>query len=529
MDIVSLSRLQFGITAMYHFIFIPLTLGLSILLVIMEVVYVTTGRTVWRDMVKFWGVLFGINFVMGVATGLTMEFQFGTNWAYYAHYVGDIFGAPLAIEGMMAFFLEATFVGLFFFGWDRLSKLQHLIVTGLVALGTNLSALWILIANGWMQNPVGARFDMATMSMQVTNFTAVLMNPTAQDKFVHTVAAGYVVGSMFMLSISAMYLLMGKHRAVALRSMTVAASFGLAASLAVVTLGDTSGDTLVHTQPMKMAAIEGMWTTEPAPAAFNAIGFPDQANHVTHDAIKIPFALGLIATHSIDQTVPGIIPLVQQNRARIESGVLAYGAMEQLRDQPGNPAALAMFQAHEADLGYGLLLKSIDANVTDATPAQITAAAWSTVPPVAAVFWSFRLMVGLGFYFIVLFAFLFYRASTRRLDTSRWLLWVTALSLPLPWVAAEAGWAVAEVGRQPWTIQGVLPTALSVSSLPALNVGLSLIAFILAYSALLVVEMFLMVRTIRQGPADDEIRGEIHPARLTHVITLPPPAVQPAE
>jgi cytochrome d ubiquinol oxidase subunit I len=525
MDIVSLSRIQFGMTAMYHFLFIPLTLGLSILLVIMEVVYVTTGRTIWRDMVKFWGVLFGINFVMGVATGLTMEFQFGTNWAYYSHYVGDIFGAPLAIEGMMAFFLEATFVGLFFFGWDRLTKFQHLIVTCLVALGTNLSALWILIANGWMQHPVGAKFDMATMSMQVTDFSAVLLNPNAQDKFVHTVAAGYVVGSMFMLSISAMYLLMGKHRAVALRSMTVAASFGLASSLAVVTLGDASGFTVAQNQPMKMAAIEGEWNTEPSPASFNAIGFPDQTNHTTDYAIKIPWALGLMGTHSVDGIVPGIIPLVQQNALRIQSGELAYGAMETLRDHPGDPAALAVLTAHENDLGYGLLLKTIDDKVTGATPAQVNKAAWLTVPPVAVVFWSFRIMVGLGIYFILLFGLLFYRASTRRLEASRWLLWVTALSLPLPWIAAELGWVVAEVGRQPWTIDGVLPTALSVSSLPALNVALSIGAFVLAYSALLVVEMFLMVRTIRQGPVP--VQHQL--ARLTHVITLPTPDAQPAE
>ena len=524
MDIVALSRLQFGMTAMYHFIFIPLTLGLSILLVIMEVVYVTTGRTVWRDMVKFWGVLFGINFVMGVATGLTMEFQFGTNWAYYSHYVGDIFGAPLAIEGLMAFFLEATFVGLFFFGWERLSKFQHLIVTGLVALGTNLSALWILIANGWMQHPVGAKFDMATMSMQVTDFSAVLLNPNAQDKFVHTLASGYVVGSMFMLSISAMYLLMGKHRAVALRSMTVAASFGLASSLAVVTLGDASGFTVGQTQPMKMAAIEGMWNTEPAPASFNAIGFPDQTRHVTTDAIKIPWALGLMATHSINQAVPGIIPLVQKNAVRVKSGALAYGAMERLRDHPGDPAALAVFKTHENDLGYGLLLKTIDDKVTNATPAQINQAAWTTVPPVETVFWSFRIMVGLGLFFILLFGTLFYRASTRRLETSRWLLWITALSLPLPWMAAEAGWAVAEVGRQPWTIDGVLPTALSVSSLPALNVALSIGAFVIAYSALLVVEMFLMVRTIRQGPGLAPLPPRVKPAP-----DFAGPVPQPAE
>ncbi len=399
MDVVALSRLQFGLTALYHFLFVPLTLGLAVLLVIMEAVYVTTGRTIWRDMVKFWGVLFGINFVMGVATGITMEFQFGTNWAYYAHYVGDIFGAPLAIEGLMAFFLEATFVGLFFFGWDRLSKIQHLFVTCMVAMGTNLSALWILIANGWMQHPVGAHFDIATMSMQVNDFTAVLMNENAQDKFVHTVAAGYVVGSMFMLSVSAMYLLMGKHRAMALRSMTVAASFGLAASLAVVTLGDASGETIAQDQPMKMAAIEGMWQTEAAPAGFNLVGLPDQATHATRDEIHIPWVLGLIATHSTDIPIRGIDTLVQQNVRRVESGQQAYGALLALRSNPQDAAAQAAFAAHEPDLGFGLLLKTITPNVTDATPAEVQQAAWASVPPVATVFWSFRIMVGLGLLF----------------------------------------------------------------------------------------------------------------------------------
>ena len=505
MDVVSLSRLQFGLTALYHFLFVPLTLGLAILLVIMEVVYVTTGRVIWRDMVKFWGVLFGIIFVMGVATGITMEFQFGTNWAYYSHYVGDIFGAPLAIEGLMAFFLEATFVGMFFFGWDRLSKIQHLFVTIMVAMGTNLSALWILIANGWMQHPVGARFDMATMSMQVSDFSAVLMNPNAQDKFVHTVAAGYCVGAMFMMSVSAIYLLMGKHRAVALRSMTVAASFGLASSLAVVSLGDASGVTIAQDQPMKMAAIEGMWNTEPAPAAFNVFGLPDQANHVTRDEIQIPWALGLIATHSTDEPVQGIIPLVARNALRVASGAQAYGAMETLRTDPTNAAAQAIFNAHVNDLGYGLLLKTVGVDdVTKATPAQIQAAAWSTVPPVAPVFWSFRIMVALGIYFIALFAAMFWKACTRKLDTTRWLLWVTAFSMPLPWIAAELGWTTAEVGRQPWTIDGILPTALSVSSVPAMNVAISVAGFVILYSSLFCVEMFLMVRAIRKGP------GQVH-------------------
>jgi cytochrome d ubiquinol oxidase subunit I len=500
MDVVSLSRMQFGLTALYHFLFVPLTLGLAILLVIMEVVYVTTGRVIWKEMVKFWGLLFGINFVMGVATGITMEFQFGTNWAYYAHYVGDIFGAPLAIEGLMAFFLEATFVGLFFFGWDRLSKVQHLFVTIMVAMGTNLSALWILIANGWMQHPVGGKFSMATMSMQVSDFSAVLMNENAQDKFVHTVAAGYVVGSMFMLSVSAIYLLQRKHRAVALRSMAVAASFGLASSLAVVSLGDASGFTIDADQPMKMAAIEGMWHTEPAPAGFNIIGFPDQDAHETRGAVAIPWVLGLMATHTTNQPIQGIDELVAKNVGRVRSGEQAYGAMEVLRTTPTDPKALATFAAHEDDLGYGLLLKTIDPAVTDATPAEIQQAAWASVPPVAPVFWSFRIMVALGFYFIALFAALFYKSCVRKQDVARWLLWVTAFSLPLPWIAAELGWTTAEVGRQPWTIDGILPTALSVSSVPAMNVAISIAAFVIAYSSLFVVEMYLMVRAIRKGP-----------------------------
>ena len=241
MAVVELSRLQFALTAMYHFLFVPLTLGLSFLLVIMESIYVMTGREIWRTITRFWGKLFGINFVLGVATGITMEFEFGTNWAYYSHYVGDIFGAPLAIEGLMAFFLEATFVGLMFFGWDKLSKIAHLAVTFLVALGSNLSALWILIANGWMQNPVGARFNPETMRMEVTDFYSVLFNPVAQAKFVHTVSAGYVAASVFVMGVSAYYLLRGKWTNVARRSMMVASAFGLASSLSVVVLGDESG------------------------------------------------------------------------------------------------------------------------------------------------------------------------------------------------------------------------------------------------------------------------------------------------
>jgi cytochrome d ubiquinol oxidase subunit I len=237
LELVDVSRLQFAVTAMYHFLFVPLTLGLSWILVIMESVYVMTGRAIYRDMTRFWGLLFGINFVMGVTTGLTLEFQFGTNWAYYSHYVGDVFGVPLAIEGLMAFILESTFVGLFFFGWNRLGRVQHLFVTFLVALGSNLSALWILIANGWMQNPVGAEFNYETMRMEATSFAAIVLNPVAQAKFVHTVAAGYVTACMFVLGVSSYYLLKARDVGFALRSFAVAG--GLRAGVGAV--GDRAG------------------------------------------------------------------------------------------------------------------------------------------------------------------------------------------------------------------------------------------------------------------------------------------------
>src|SRR5580698_2888628 len=359
MDIVELSRLQFAVTALYHFIFIPLTLGLSILLGIMETVYVMTGRPIWRDMVKFWGILFGINFAMGVATGITMEFQFGTNWAYYSHYVGDVFGAPLAIEGLMAFFMEATFVGLFFFAWDRLSRVEHLIATWALALGTNFSALWILIANGWMQYPVGARFNVDTMRMEVTDFMAVLFNPVAQAKFVHTVSAGYVTGSVFVLAVSAYYLLRGRHVELAKRSMTVAASFGLASALSVVVLGDESGYTAGQNQKMKIAAIEAMWNTEPAPASFTLFGLPDLATHTTHYQIRIPWVLGLIATRSVDKQVPGINDLVRSAQVRIKDGIVAYETLQAIKRSPRDASLRATLDAHVGDLGYALLLKGI--------------------------------------------------------------------------------------------------------------------------------------------------------------------------
>jgi cytochrome d ubiquinol oxidase subunit I len=507
LDIVDLSRFQFALTALYHFLFVPLTLGLAVLLAIMETVYVMTGRPIWRQMTKFWGTLFGINFAIGVATGIVMEFQFGMNWSYYSYYVGDIFGAPLAIEGLMAFFLEATFVGLFFFGWDKLSKVGHLAATWCVALGSNFSALWILVANGWMQNPVGSALNPQTMRMEVTSFFDVVFNPVAQAKFVHTVSAGYVCASIFVLGVSAWYLLKGRHIEIAKRSMTVAASFGLASALSVVVLGDESGYLATENQKMKLAAIEAMWETEPAPAPFTVIGFPDQQARETHFAVHIPWAMGIIGTRSLTTVIPGINELEEHAKTRIRDGIKAYDALTQIR-AAGSPDKIALdaknsFADLGHELGYALLLKRYVDDPRTATDAQIDQAARDTIPHVPTLFWSFRVMVGLGMFFILLTATFFWLSARRRLDAYPWLLRIAVLAIPLPFIAIEFGWVVAEFGRQPWIIEGVLPTAAAVSSLGASTVLLTILGFAVLYTVLIVIEMTLMVKAIRKGPEPD--------------------------
>lgn len=499
-EVVDLSRLQFALTALYHFLFVPLTLGLSVLLAIMETTYVMTGKTIWKKMVKYWGTLFGINFVLGVATGLTMEFQFGTNWAYYSHYIGDIFGAPLAIEGLMAFFLEATFVGLFFFGWDRLTPVKHMCCTWLLALGTNFSALWILIANGWMQNPVGAVFNYQTMRMEVENFSDVIFNPVAQAKFVHTVSAGYVTGSVFVLAVSAYFLLRNRNQAFALRSMSVAVAFGLASSLSVAVLGDESGYLANHDQKMKVAALEGMWETEKAPASLTLVGLPNEETKTTDYAIKVPFLLGLIATRSINEPLLGINQLIAEGKEKIREGILAYAALDKLRQKPADQQLQAEFAKHQHTLGYGLLLKRYTEKVVDATDEQIEQAARDLQPKVAPLFFSFRAMVACAFWFIALFIVGFYLNIKHRLAQARWYWQWALISLPLPWIAAELGWVVAEYGRQPWVVQGILPTFMGTSSVSVSQLMTSLSGFVIFYTVLAVIEIYLMIKYIRLGP-----------------------------
>lgn len=500
MDLVELSRLQFALVALYHFLFVPLTIGMTWILVIMESVYVLTGKQIYKDMTRFWGKLFGINFALGVTTGITMEFQFGTNWSYYSHYVGDIFGAPLAIEGLMAFFLESTFVGLFFFAWDRLSRPGHLLVTVLMALGTNLSALWILVANGWMQDPVGAHFNFESMRMEMTSFSEIFLNEVAQNKFVHTVSAGYVTGAIFVMAISAWYMLKRQDVEFAKKSFRIAVGFGVASILSVIVLGDESGYTVGKSQQTKMAALEAMWETEPAPASFNLIALPNEDAMKNDFTVRIPWAMGLIGTRSLDKQIPGIKEIIVDNIERIRNGREAVIALEALRKNRSDELAKENLKKYGDDLGFGLLLKSYVSDVRQATEADIAHAARETIPRVAPMFWSFRIMVLCGFLMLLLMAVAFYASVKNNFAEKRWLLKWTFWSLPLPWLACEAGWFVAEYGRQPWTVYGVLPTNLSVSSLTAANLWGSIFGFVTLYTILLIVEVYLMVRFSRQGP-----------------------------
>lgn len=501
--LVDLSRLQFAITAMYHFIFVPLTLGMTWLLVIMESAYVITGKQVYKDMTKFWGKLFGINFAIGVTTGLTMEFQFGTNWAYYSHYVGDIFGVPLAIEGLMAFFLESTFIGMFFFAWDRVSKKQHLLFTVLVAIGSNLSALWILVANGWMQYPIGTVFNPITMRMELSSFTAVLFNPVAQAKFFHTVCAGYVTASVFVLGISSYYLMKKQDLPFARRSFKVAALFGLFASIAVIIMGDESGFHVAEYQKSKLAAIEGVWQTEKGPAGWSVIAWPNQETRSNDFDVRVPYVGSILFTRSLDGDVEGMNDVVAQNKLRIINGQKELLLLEQFRKNPSDTSLVPQIQANSGDLGYGLLLKKYTDDLTQVTPDMVDKAALDTVPQSLPLFYTFRIMVALGASFFLLFALatMFSLGKRTAFESKTWLLKWSLYWIPTPWIACWCGWTVAEYGRQPWTIFGILPTYQSTSSLTTGELIFSLTGFTTIYTLLLIVEVWLMFKYARLGPS----------------------------
>ncbi|MDE3974188.1 cytochrome ubiquinol oxidase subunit I [Glaesserella parasuis] len=455
----------------------------------------------YKDMTKFWGKLFGINFALGVTTGITMEFQFGTNWSYYSHYVGDIFGAPLAIEGLMAFFLESTFIGLFFFGWDRLSKGKHLLTTFAVAFGSNFSALWILVANGWMQSPVGSEFNFETMRMEMVSFSDLVLNPVTQSKFLHTVSAGYTCGAIFVLGVSAYYILKGRDLGFARRSFSVGASFGLVAIISVLIMGDESGYEIGKAQPVKLAAMEGEFETHPAPAAWNAFVIPNTAEMKNEVAIAVPYAAGIIATRSLDTEIKGLKDLREENVQRVRNGIVAYGLLEKLRSGNYTVEDKEAFKAVQKDLGFGLLLKPYTDKVVDATEEQILKAAADTIPNVGPTFWSFRIMMIAGGLMLLLIIAAFVQNVRGTVGTNPLLLKALLWGIPLPWIAIESGWFLAEYGRQPWAVYEVLPTGVANSALTTADLWIAIGLLCGLYTLFLVVEMYLMFKYGRLGPS----------------------------
>ena len=503
-SLVDYSRLQFAVTSMYHFLFVPLTLGLSFLLVIMESCFVVTGKEIYRDMTRFWGKLFGINFAMTVATGIAMLFQFGTNWAYFSHYAGDIFGAPLVIEGLLAFSLEFTFVGLFFFSWNRLGKKHHLFVTFLVAIGSNLSALWLLIINAWMQFPVGSEFNFITMRMEITDFWAIVTSPWAQTKFMHTINASYMTGAIFVLAISSFYLLRGRDIAFAKRSIKLASVFGLIATVLTLHMGNESAYLVTQNQPTKIAAIEAAWETHEAPAPLSIVAIINESARQNDFEISAPWLLGLMGTRSTSNEVPGINPLVEAAQEKIVEGAQAVELLSALRKSPNDRDLQKRFNDVKRNLGYGLLLKKyITANneISQATPEQIRAAALSTIPRVSPLYWSFRIMVFCGLVCLGVLIATTISSLKGTIAQKRLLQKITLVSLPLPWLSSEFGWFVSEYGRQPWTIYEVLPVDLSTSTLSAGTLFFSIGGFVFLYIALLGTELWLMKQFVCLGPS----------------------------
>ena len=515
LQVVDWSRAQFALTAMYHWLFVPLTLGLAFLCAIMETIYYRTGDEFWKRTVKFWMKLFGINFAIGIATGLILEFQFGTNWSNYSHFVGDIFGAPLAIEGIMAFFLEATFVAVMFFGWNKVSKGFHLTATWMTALGANLSALWILVANGWMQYPVGMLFNIETARNEMTSFWEVLFSPVAINKFFHTVTSSYLLSAVFVIGVSAWFLLRRREQLMARRSMWIATIFGLIATLLTAYTGDGSGVQVAKVQPMKLAAMEALYDGEKG-ADLTVIGLlrPDGERTGNEDAfhfrIKIPKMLSLIGYHDFDAYVAGINDLVKGNpeegilsaQEKIDRGRVAIDqltAFRQAKDAKDTAAMNAIkdkFDPQTAEgkefignyfryFGYGFLNSPQD-----------------IVPPVGLVFYSFRVMVGLGVFFIALFFYLLFVLKKRDIEKQRWLLYVLIWSIPLAYIAGQAGWIVAEVGRQPWTIQDLLPSVASITAVKAGSVQTTFILFAVLFTVLLIAELKILFKQINIGPSD---------------------------
>lgn len=492
------SRLQFALTACYHWIFVPLTLGLSVIMAIMESIYVKKGDPFWKQTAKFWMKLFAINFAVGIATGIILEFEFGTNWSNYSWFVGDIFGAPLAIEGILAFFMEATFFAVMFFGWNKVSKRTHLAATWLTGIGASVSALWILVANAWMQHPVGMTFNPDTVRHEMTDFWALVLNPVATSKFFHSVFSGWMTGAIFVIGVSSWYLLRKRHTRFALASIRIAALTGIAGTLAVMLSGDSSGVHAAKYQPMKLAAIEGL-ADGGTRAPFSVV-----------PGVEIPGMLSILATHNIDGYVPGINNMLDgyttpegetfpSAEKKMESGKKAIEAFRTYRANKDKDPHTAMqarkvLEENIAHFGYGYIQSRNE-----------------LVPPVQLLYWAFRVMVGLGGYLFLLMAAVLWAERKKRLAEMKWLLRIALLSTPLVYLAGQAGWIVAEVGRQPWTIEGLLPVRAAVSSVSVSAVQTTFFIFVAIFTLFLLIEIRILLKAIQKGPETDNTPNQAQP------------------
>ncbi len=488
-SLIDWSRAQFAMTAMYHWLFVPLTLGLAMIIGIMESIYVYTGNEFWNKTVKFWMKLFGINFAIGVATGLILEFEFGTNWSNYSWFVGDIFGAPLAIEGIFAFFMESTFIAIMFFGWNKVSKKWHLAATWLTGVGATLSAWWILVANAWMQYPVGMKFNPETVRNEMDSFVDVALSPVAVTKFFHTVLSSWIVGAVFVVGVSCWYLLKKRNVDFAKASIRIAAIFGLVASLITAVTGDTSGVQIAKYQPMKLAAAEGLY---------------DGGNGVPFSIVgdlKVPKLLSFLATHDFEGYVPGINNILKGDyitpdgekalpaKEKMKKGKIAIAALDSFRiaNKAGDKDLASIYEKRVEDnvkyFGYGFIKNEAD-----------------LVPPIDLVYWSFRVMVYLGMYFILFFIVALWFLYKESFTKQRWMQVIGLWTIPLAYISSQAGWIVAEVGRQPWAIQDLLPVGASVSRLQTSSVQITFYIFLTIFTILLIAEIGILVKAIKKGP-----------------------------
>jgi cytochrome bd ubiquinol oxidase subunit I len=510
-SLIDWSRAQFALTAMYHWLFVPLTLGLGVIISVMETIYYKTGNPEWKRMTKFWMKLFGINFAIGVATGIILEFEFGTNWSNYSWFVGDIFGAPLAIEGIMAFFMESAFIAVMFFGWNKVSKGFHLASTWLTVIGATLSALWILVANAWMQFPDGMHFNPITVRNEMADFWAVLFSPVAMNKFSHTVTSSWIVGSAFVVGVSSYLMLRKKEIEFARKSILIASIFGLFGSVLTAVTGDGSAYQVAQKQPMKLAAMEGLYQGK-MNAGLVGIGLLNPSKTHVDDGekpflfkVEIPGMLSLMANRTSNSFVPGVkdllnggyTPYTKEGTAetalsveqKMANGKAAVEALASFRKAhaAGQDSLAAEFrgilEANYNQFGYGFIREKE-----------------AIVPNIPLTFYTFHLMVLIGLFFIFFFAISWFMVRKNRFHTTWWMMWLGILSIPLAWIGSQCGWIVAEVGRQPWVIQDIMPTSAAISNLETSSVQITFILFAVLFTVLLISEISIMISQIRKGP-----------------------------